>query len=216
MMRRYELIVFDLDGTLMDSAAKILGCLAAAATDVGIVHPGEEAARNIIGLGMEEALVALFPDISSWQRTRLLMRFREHYLHLDPTEIACFPGVPQGLQQLVQDGHQLAIATGRPRRGLERVLLQTGLRSLFVASRCADEVHSKPHPRMLQEILAETNANAEQTVMVGDTVYDMQMARSAGVDALAVSYGVHQAERLLQEGALACVDSFPEVCAWLS
>ncbi len=215
MMRRYDLIVFDLDGTLMDSAAKILGCLAAAATDVGIPHPGEEAARNIIGLGMDEALAALFPDVDAARRLQFLARFREHYLHLDPTEIACFPGVPQGLQQLAQDGYRLAIATGRPRRGLDRALSQTGLQPLFVASRCADEVHSKPHPRMLQEILQETSASAEQTVMVGDTVYDMQMARGAGVDALAVSYGVHQAERLLQEGAVACVDSFPEVCAWL-
>lgn len=214
MTRRYELIVFDLDGTLMDSAAKILTCLAAAAADVGIPHPGEEAARNIIGLGMEEALVALFPDVQAAQRLQFLARFREHYLHLDTTEIACFPGVPQGLQQLVKDGYQLAIATGRPRRGLDRVLAQAGLHPLFVASRCADEVYSKPHPRMLQEILEETSTSAEQTVMVGDTVYDMQMARSAGVDALAVSYGVHQTERLLQEGAMACVDSFPEVCAW--
>ena len=215
MMRRYELIVFDLDGTLMDSAAKILCCLAAAAGDVGIPHPGEEAARNIIGLGMEDALVALFPDVHAAQRARFLARFREHYLHLDKTEIKCFPGVPQGLQQLAQDGYRLAVATGRPRRGLERVLAQTGLQPLFVASRCADEVHSKPHPLMLQEILEETDASAGQTVMVGDTVYDMQMARSAGVDALAVSYGVHQPERLLQAGALTCVDSFPEVCAWL-
>lgn len=215
-MRRYELIIFDLDGTLLDSAAKILGCLAAAATDVGIAHPGEEAARNIIGLGMEEAMAALFPDVQAAQRQQFLVRFREHYLYLDTTEITCFPGVPQGLRQLTQDGYRLAIATGRPRRGLERVLAQTGLQSLFVASRCADEVHSKPHPRMLQEILEETNAHAEQAVVVGDTVYDMQMARSAGVDALAVSYGVHQADHLLQEGAVACVDSFPEVCAWLS
>lgn len=213
-MRRCELIVFDLDGTLMDSAAKILACLAGAAADVGIAHPGEEAARNIIGLGMEEASAALFPDVQAAQRAQFLARFREHYLYLDVTEPAFFPGVLQGLQQLAQDGYQLAIATGRPRRGLDRVLAQAGLQPLFVASRCADEVYSKPHPRMLQEILEETRISAERTVMVGDTVYDMQMARGAGVDALAVSYGVHQTERLLQEGAVACVDSFPEVCAW--
>jgi phosphoglycolate phosphatase len=214
-MRRYELIVFDLDGTLMDSEAKILRCLAAAAADAGIPHPGEEAARNIIGLGMDEALTTLFPGLQPAQRAQFLVRFKEHYLYLDKTELACFPGVPQGLQQLAQGGYLLAIATGRPRRGLDRVLAQTGLQPLFVASRCADEVHSKPHPRMLQEILGETGASPEQAVMVGDTVYDIQMARCAGVDALAVSYGVHQAERLLQEGAVACVDSFPEVCAWL-
>lgn len=215
MMRRYELIVFDLDGTLMDSETKILRCLAAAAADAGVTHPGVEVARNIIGLGMDEALMVLFPDLQPGQRAQFLTRFREHYLHLDKTEPACFPGVPQGLQQLAQGGRRLAIATGRPRRGLDRVLAQTGLQALFVASRCADEVRSKPHPRMLQEILEETRASPEQAVMVGDTVYDVEMARRAGVDALGVSYGVHQAERLLQEGAVACVDSFQEVCAWL-
>jgi phosphoglycolate phosphatase len=214
-MRPYKLIVFDLDGTLMDSEAKILRCLAAAATDADVPHPGEEAARNVIGLGMDEALIALFPDLQPAQRAQVLLHFREHYLHLDKTELVCFPGVPQGLRELAQGGYLLAIATGRPRRGLDRVLAETGLQALFVASRCADEVHSKPHPRMLHEILQETGVSPEHAVMVGDTVYDVQMARGASVDALAVSYGVHPAERLLQEGAVACVDSFPEVCAWL-
>lgn len=215
MKRNYELIVFDLDGTLIDSEAKILRCLAAAATDVGIAEPSVAAARNIIGLGMEEALTALFPDMAAPQREQFLACFREHYLYLDDTRLNFFPGVSHGLTELAQAGYLLAIATGRPRRGLDRVLNETGLQQLFVATRCADETTSKPHPRMLVEILAKTDTAPRQAIMVGDTVYDLRMARGAGVDALAVSYGVHERERLLEEGPVGCVDSFDEVCTWL-
>lgn len=216
MKRHYELIVFDLDGTLIDSEAKILRCLAAAATDLGIAEPGVVAARDIIGLGMEEALTVLFPDMTASQRERFLARFREHYLYLDSTRLDFFPGVSHGLTELTQAGYRLAIATGRPRRGLDRVLSEAGLQQLFVATRCADETTSKPHPRMLVEILAKTDTAPRQAIMVGDTVYDLQMARGAGVDALAVSYGVHERKRLLEEGPVGCVDSFDEVCTWLS
>jgi len=126
-----------------------------------------------------------------------------------------FPGVTQGLTQLTEQGYLLAIATGKARRGLNRVLDDTGLRHLFVSSRCADEAFSKPHPQMLEDILDDTGVDASRALMVGDTVYDMEMARSAQVAGLAVSYGVHARERLLDCGALACLDSFPEVCAWV-
>lgn len=215
MKRYYELIVFDLDGTLMDSEAKILRCLAAASADLGLADPGVGASRNIIGLGMEEALTILFPDVTAPQREQFLDRFREHYLYLDNTRPDFFPGVSHGLTELAQAGYLLAIATGRPRRGLDRVLSAAGLEELFVATRCADETTSKPHPRMLEEILAKTDIAAQRAVMVGDTIYDLQMARSAGVDALAVSYGAHERERLLEEGPMGCLDSFGEVCAWL-
>lgn len=215
MKRHYELIVFDLDGTLIDSEAKILRCLAAAAADLDFAEPGAAAARNIIGLGMEEALTSLFPDITPPQREQFFARFREHYLYLDDTRLDLFPGVSHGLTELAQAGYLLAIATGRPRRGLDRVLSEAGLQQLFVATRCADEATSKPHPRMLKEILAKTDTAPRQAIMVGDTVYDLQMARGAGVDALAVSYGVHERERLLEEGPVGCVDSFGEVCTWL-
>jgi phosphoglycolate phosphatase len=215
MNRQFDLIVFDWDGTLMDSEAKIVRCMQAAAVDTGIPDPGADAIRNIIGLGLNEAMLALFPDQTAARRTDLIERYRVHFLELDATDMPLFPGVAQGLTQLVEQGYLLAIATGKARRGLNRVLDDTGMRHLFVSSRCADEAFSKPHPQMLEDILDATGIDTGRALMVGDTVYDMEMARSAKVAALAVSYGVHDRGRLLESGALACLDSFPEVCAWV-
>jgi phosphoglycolate phosphatase len=215
MNRQYDLIVFDWDGTLMDSEAKIVRCMQAAALDVGIPDPGATAIRDIIGLGLSEAMQVLFPEQAPIRRAELVERYRRHFLELDSTGMPLFPGVSQGLTQLMQQGYLLAIATGKARRGLNRVLDDTGMRHLFVSSRCADEAFSKPHPQMLEDILDHTGVDAGRALMVGDTVYDMKMARNANVAGLAVSYGVHARERLLDCGALACLDSFPEVCAWV-
>lgn len=215
MSRQFDLIVFDWDGTLMDSEAKIVGCMQAAAVDVGIPDPGTEAIRDIIGLGLSEAMQVLFPEQTTIRRAELVEGYRRHFLEFDTTETPLFPGVRQGLTKLAEHGYLLAIATGKARRGLNRVLDDTGMRHLFTSSRCADEAFSKPHPKMLDDILDETGIDAGRTLMVGDTVYDMEMARNAQVAGLAVSYGVHARERLLNCGALACLDSFPEVCAWV-
>jgi len=215
MNRQFDLIVFDWDGTLMDSAAKIVRCMQAAAEDVGIPDPGSAAIRDIIGLGLSEAMQVLFPEQAPVRRAELVERYRRHFLELDTTETPLFPGVKQGLTQLTGQGYLLAIATGKARRGLDRVLDDTGMRHLFTSSRCADEAFSKPHPQMLDDLLDETGVDTGRALMVGDTVYDMEMARSAQVAGLAVSYGVHARERLLDCGALACLDSFPEVCAWV-
>lgn len=215
MNRQFDLIVFDWDGTLMDSEAKIVRCMQAAAVDTGIADPGSDAIRNIIGLGLNEAMLALFPEQTAARRADLIEGYRRHFLELDATDMPLFPGVAHGLTQLMEQGYLLAIATGKARRGLNRVLDDTGMRHLFVSSRCADEAFSKPHPQMLEDILDETGVDAARAIMVGDTVYDMEMARSAKVAGLGVSYGVHARERLLGCGALACLDSFPEVCAWV-
>jgi phosphoglycolate phosphatase len=215
MTRQFDLIVFDWDGTLMDSEAKIVRCMQAAATDVGIPDPGVEAVRDIIGLGLNEAMQVLFPEHFSAHKAELVGRYRQHFLELDNTDMPLFPGVTQGLSQLTEQGYLLAIATGKARRGLNQVLDETGMRHLFASSRCADEAFSKPHPKMLEDILEETGVDAERALMVGDTIYDMEMARNAKVAGLAVSYGVHARDRLLGCGALACLDSFPEVCAWV-
>jgi len=215
MNRQFDLIVFDWDGTLMDSEAKIVRCMQAAAIDVDIPDPGVAAIRDIIGLGLSEAMQVLFPEQTPDRRTDLVERYRQHFLELDKTGMPLFPDVTQGLTQLSQQGYRLAIATGKARRGLDRVLDETGLRHLFVSSRCADEAFSKPHPQMLEDILGHTGVDAGRALMVGDTVYDMEMARSAKVAGLAVSYGVHARDRLLGCGALACLDSFSEVCAWV-
>ncbi len=216
MTQRFELIVFDWDGTLMDSEEKIVRCFSAAATDVGLHDPGRDAVRNIIGLGLPEAMQALYPGLAATKQDQLVERYREHFLHRDRTAMPLFPGVAEGLAALVGQGYLLAVATGKARRGLDRVLEQTNTARYFTVTRCVDEACSKPHPRMLADILARTGVAADDAIMVGDTVYDMQMAASAGVAALAVSYGVHEKERLLRENPLACLDSFAAVRAWLS
>jgi len=199
----------------MDSVAKIVRCFSAAVDDVGVPPPGEEATRHVIGLGLAEAVATLLPQMEAETRTQVVERYRQHFLHLDQTDMPLFPGVREGLESLVAHGSLLAIATGKARRGLDRVLSDTGLAHLFCATRCADEAFSKPHPRMLEDILEQTGFKAGQALMVGDTTYDMQMARHAGMDGLAVTYGVHARELLLEHAPLACLDSFNEVYAWL-
>ncbi len=216
MNARYDLIVFDWDGTLMDSERKIVRCMSAAAADLGIADPGADAIRQIIGLGLDEAMEQLFPQAPSALRQSLTQRYREHFLGLDQTDMPLFAGVEEGLPRLAQEGFLLAVATGKARRGLDRVLDQTGTRRYFAATRCADESFSKPHPKMLEDILEQTGVSRDRALMVGDTTYDMLMARNAGVPALAVSYGVHTRAQLLECTPLGCVDSFSEVCQWIS
>lgn len=216
MTRQFDLVVFDWDGTLMDSEAKIVRCMQAAARDLQIPDPGVAAIRDIIGLGLNEAMQVLFSGSTAGDHAQLVERYRRHFLELDNTAMPLFPGVAEGLAQLAEQGYLLAVATGKARRGLNRVLDETGMRHLFVTSRCADETFSKPHPQMLEEILDQTGIETGRALMVGDTVYDMQMAQNARVAGLGVSYGVHARERLLDCGALACVDSFHEVCAWVT
>ena len=199
----------------MDSAAKIVNCFQAALIDVGRSPLPESAIRHIIGLGLREALVELLPDADDAVRGAIADRYREHFLHLDGTDMVLFPDVVEGLERLGAVGFRLAIATGKARRGLERVLTATNLRHLFCASRCADEAYSKPHPRMLEDILSHTGVTPERALMIGDTTYDLQMAAAASVPSVAVSYGVHPRERLLEHQPLACLDSFHEVCQWL-
>jgi phosphoglycolate phosphatase len=212
---KHELIIFDWDGTLMDSVAKIVRCFNAALEDAGAPDPGEDAIRHIIGLGLGEAVTELLPEADAATREQVVERYRQHFLHLDQTGMELFPGVRTGLEDLSAQGYMLAIATGKARRGLERVLRDTGTAHLFCATRCADEAFSKPHPRMLEDILEQTGFDASRALMVGDTTYDMQMARHAGMDGLAVTYGVHGRELLAEHGPLACLDSFTEVYEWL-
>jgi phosphoglycolate phosphatase len=213
--RSYELIIFDWDGTLMDSAATIVHCFERAYADAGVSYPGDAAVRRIIGLGLTEAIAALLPDADAGTRVRVLDGYRHYFLGLDAESMSLFPGVREGLAALTAQGNLLAIATGKSRRGLDRVLGHCGLGEYFVATRCADEAFSKPHPRMLEDILERTGMIAAQAVMVGDTSYDMLMAKAVNMAGLAVSYGVHAREELLQHGALACCESFDEVMTWL-
>ena len=212
---QFTLLVFDWDGTLMDSEARIVRCLQAAAQDLQLSIPTREQSRNIIGLGLHEAVTALFPEADGTLINRLAEAYRHHFLGADPTPAPLFPGAEEVLRQLASEEYLLAIATGKGRRGLERVLDETGLRDLFHCTRCADETFSKPHPEMLLQIMAVLDVAPQQTLMIGDTEYDMQMAIHAGSERLAVSYGVHASERLLQHQPLGCLDAIAELPAWL-
>ncbi|MCG6976426.1 MAG: HAD-IA family hydrolase [Acidiferrobacterales bacterium] len=214
MAREYDLVIFDWDGTLMDSETKIVRCFQLAAEDANVSYPGDEAIRNIIGLGMAEAMAAIYPGENPETHSAVIEAYREHFLFRDQTEMPLFPGVPEGLSALIEDGYRLAVATGKARRGLDRVLEDSPLQHLFHSTRCADETRSKPHPLMIEEIISETGAAPERTIMVGDSVFDLEMARNAGVDSLAVSYGVQPCERLASYQPLGCMASFSDVCEW--
>ncbi|MFL6622937.1 MAG: HAD-IA family hydrolase [Sulfurifustis sp.] len=215
MNRAYELIVFDWDGTLMDSAAKIVRCFQCAAADAGLPPPPDHAIRNIIGLGLKEALDLVLPGTDDTVREQVVACYRRHFIHLDNTETPLFPGVREGLDKLAAAGYRLAIATGKARRGLDRVLRDTAISHYFCATRCADEARSKPHPQMLHDLLDCTGVPAERAVMIGDTTYDLQMAAAAAVGGVAVTYGAHERERLLAHKPLGCFDSFGGLCDWL-
>ena len=211
----WKLIVFDWDGTLMDSEARIVACIHAAFADLGLPPPSTEAARDIIGLGLDEALRVLLPASGREGRRALIERYRYHFLVANNTPSQLFPGVAATLDWLRQRDYLLGVATGKSRQGLDQALAATGLMGFFDATRCADETFSKPHPEMLLQIMQELGARGSETLMVGDTEYDMQMARNAGAQALAVCYGVHPAERLLAHGPLGCLADLVDMQAWL-
>lgn len=213
-MKRYELIVFDWDGTLMDSAGAIVRAIQAACRDLGLPEPSNAQARHVIGLGLADALQHAVPDLPADRYPEMVERYRYHYLSRDH-ELALFAGVEAMIGDLSVAGHWLAVATGKSRIGLDRALGHSGLRDSFHASRCADECFSKPHPQMLQELMLEFGISPERTLMIGDTSHDIQMAANAGVDGLAVCYGAHTKEFLLEYAPLACLHSIDELSAWL-
>ena len=215
MNTAYDLIVFDWDGTLMDSEARIVDCLQAAFADIGRPVPSRAAAADVIGLGLDEAMSQLWPEAGAAERQLVAGHYRRHFLGRHPTPSALFPHARETLERLHAEGYLLAVATGKSRRGLEQSLDETGLRALFHATRCADETFSKPHPRMLRELMDELGATPERTLMIGDTEYDLLMAANAGADALAVCYGVHTPERLQALGPLACLSGLAVIPDWL-
>jgi phosphoglycolate phosphatase len=213
MKKRYELLIFDWDGTLIDSEANIVSCMQAAMTDLNLPILSNEAIKNIIGLGLQEALTTLYPDIDLPLANRLTDRYRFHFLTSEPSEP--FQGVAETLVHLNEAQYLMAVATGKGRKGLDKALSVTGYDTLFHASRCADETRSKPHPQMLLEILDFLGVDAKQALMIGDTEYDINMAKNAGMDSIAVTYGVHERERLSQCKPNNMIDSFEELIAWL-
>ncbi len=212
----YSLLIFDWDGTIIDSTARIVSCLQQAAKDVGLPDLQAHAAKDIIGLGLPEAIRVLYPDITPEHLEQMRSRYVHYYMHEDKTPTALFPGVKQTLEHLHQQGYRLAVATGKTRAGLAKVMAETGLGWLFEISRCADETASKPNPLMLNEILQETGVDIASAVMIGDTEFDLSMAAQAGMDCMAVSYGAHSLERLQQYKPVLEIHSFSEIGSWLA
>jgi len=212
---RYSLIVFDWDGTLFDSAAVITECIQQAARDMALPVPDRRTASHVIGLGLNDSLRHAMPALPPDQYPEFLALYRGYFLEREDS-LSLFPGVTELLAELKQRGHRLAVATGKPRRGLDFALQASGIGPLFAASRCGDETRSKPDPAMLLELLRELEIDPQSGLMIGDTSHDLQMARSAGVDAVAVSYGAHPEETLRALAPRACVASVEELRQWLT
>jgi phosphoglycolate phosphatase len=214
-VRRFDLIVFDWDGTIVDSTAMIAASIRSAAADLGLAVPTIEQASHVIGLGLLDALRHAVPGLATERAEEFSARYRHHYLAGEP-EIVLFEGMRTLLDELSSSGVPLAVATGKTRRGLARAFETTGLGRLFASSRCADESQSKPHPAMLLELASELNVVPQRILMIGDTTHDLQMAASAGVHSLGVTYGAHLHEHLSAHATLGLVNSVPELRRWLA
>jgi phosphoglycolate phosphatase len=213
--KQFDLIVFDWDGTLMDSTATIVKCIQASAKDLGLPIPDNKAASYVIGLGLQDAMEAAMPDLDPKYYPRMVERYRYHWQAKDQ-ELPLFDGVREMLTELSQQGYFLAVATGKSRVGLNRALDAAKLVSLFDATRCADETFSKPHPAMLQELTRELGQDLKRTVMIGDTTHDLQMAINAGAAGIGVHYGAHSADELGLLKPLYAANSVPALHSWLS
>ncbi len=212
--RRFDLIVFDWDGTLFDSTRIIVRCIQAAMVDVGGRLPTERQAAYVIGLALPQALAHAAPDVPKEKYGQLSARYRHHYLrHQD--DLVLFDGVLPMLDALHARGHKLAVATGKSRAGLYAALATVALRARFDGSRTADETHGKPHPRMLLELMDELDAPAARTLMIGDTTHDLQLALNAGCASVGVSYGAHEPDAFDALKPLFVAHSTAQLQQWL-
>jgi phosphoglycolate phosphatase len=211
----YDLVIFDWDGTLMDSTRLIATSLICACRDVGVPEPTEREAMFVIGLNMADTFSRVAPTLDEDGRRRLAERYRHHFLAREH-EAPLYDGVREMLRDLHGRGRRMAVATGKARRGLERALDLSGLRPWFEATRCADEGFAKPHPGMLLKLLELTGVEPPRALMVGDTTHDLELAANAGVDAIAVSYGAHHEELLSTRSAKARCASVEQLHRWLA
>ncbi len=195
----------------MDSEAQITQSLANVITELALAERSNHELRNVIGLGLPEAIRRLYPHEDEATVDKFVDRYRHHFLAGNQNRSVLFDGAMEVIKRLHADDYLLAVATGKSRRGLDRSIAETSSGDYFHITRCADETHSKPHPQMLLEIMAVLDVAPQQTVMVGDTEYDLQMAAEAGTASLGVSYGVHAVERLQVHKPLACLDNISEV-----
>lgn len=206
MKNRFDLIIFDWDGTLMDSVDWIVHCIQQAAEACGCAAPSAPAIKDIIGLSIDNATLQLFPGADTATRQRLAAVYSEAFFSRQISPADLFPGVANMLQRLRTDGLRLAVATGKKRAGLDQSMLGTGVADLFCTTRSSDQTASKPDPLMVAEILAELGIDKQRALLVGDSAHDMQMALNAGIAAAGVTCGAHSRETLQQYNPLACLD----------
>lgn len=211
----YTLIIFDWDGTVMDSVPRIVSSLQSTALAAGLSVPATEAIHDIIGLSLPVALEQLFGCTEPSEQEALIALYRDFYVVKDTTPSPLFTGADTVFEALKDMGLTLAVATGKARPGLERAWQETSTGHYFASSRCAKEVPSKPHPAMLDEILLETGVRPERALMVGDSIHDLNMAQNAGIHSVGVTYGVHQAERLQSAAPRHLIDDIRHLPAWL-
>ena len=213
---KYELITFDWDGTLVDSIGHIVGSMQCSMRDMDIDVLPDEKIKSIIGLGMQEALDALFPlkhDDAEFSR-HFRDRYRYHYMEKDVSVPDFFHDVAQILEDLKQNKTLLAVATGKSRRGLAHALDSMSMNDFFHSTRCADEAKSKPHPQMVSEILVECGVGADKSLMVGDSVHDLSMANQAGIDAVALTHGAQSKASFEAYETVGVFDSMTEFYEW--
>ncbi len=215
MSQKFTLLIFDWDGTLMDSQARIVDCFQTSIKALGLQTRSVDDIRQIVGLGLFEGFEALCPDATPAQLKQATKIYRDNYFSAQAKPTPLFDKADEVLKTLYDQGYQLAIATGKGRRGLDEALEQTGLKQLFHSTRCAEETFSKPHPQMLYEILEELNVDADHAVMIGDSLFDLEMANNAGMASIAVSYGLQEKARLLNYNPLVCLDDVTDLPAWL-
>jgi len=214
MVERFDLVVFDWDGTLIDSTTAIARSIQAAAADLGLPVPDFERASHVIGLGLRDALAHAVPDLRPSQAAAFSERYRVHYFAAED-QFDLFEGARELIEALRARKVPLAIATGKSRAGLRRALDSANMNGLFAAIRCADQTHSKPHPAMLLELMAELMVEPQRTLMIGDTTHDLQMAAAARTHAVGLTHGAHDVSALRALAPLALFDSLHELHAWL-
>jgi len=214
MAKRYDLIVFDWDGTVMDSTAVIANSIQSACRDLELTVPTDEVARHVIGLGLDQALRYAVPSAGASRHAELVARYRHHFFSQE-NAMPLFAGAESLMQELRAEGYLLAVATGKNRNGLDRALKTSNMAQYFHSTRTADQTVSKPDPTMLLEIMAELEVKVQRSLMVGDTTHDLQMAVNASMDSLAMTHGAHPAEQLLELKPLALLDDFAGLREWL-
>lgn len=215
MQNDYKLLIFDWDGTLADSIGRIVTAMQMAAQRAGRPERDDEAVKGIIGLGLPEAILTLYPDMTPEQVVLFRQHYADVYIAMDAQPSPLFAGVKESLEAFRAEGYRLAVATGKARRGLDRVLKANGWEDFFDITRAADESASKPDPLMLNQILAHCDVRPEQALMVGDASFDLLMARHAGIDSVAVGYGAQSMQSLLAYEPRLAIECFTELRTWL-